>query len=218
VKKDSILELPVKRINEWPGYVLVLSPHKSERKLPCLTVHIPGNWGKAEFGGKDRTLNIAYASKMLQILKGLKKYGKELEERGWRISYEGDHHGPTVEKPIIFVEIGSGEREWQSAEAGEVVGKAVGEAVKRDEKKEGSYLGVGGGHYAPKFTKLALEETPAGQGERHQARPAMSTPVSIRLTIRSARAWPPSVASEALITKLSGMAGPRSIACAPAPG
>ncbi|MEM4335836.1 MAG: D-aminoacyl-tRNA deacylase [Candidatus Anstonellales archaeon] len=154
-KVDSILSVPT---DFEEDYIIVLSSHKSEMSLPTLTVHIPGNWDSADFGGEPRTLNVAYAGKMLQILKGLKKYGSELEKQGWYICYEVDHHGPTCKKPIMFVEIGSMEKEWINEHAGEVVAKSVFDAISKDEDQAFCYFGVGGGHYAPKFTKLALEK------------------------------------------------------------
>lgn len=160
-KVDSILDVPT---DFEEDYMIVLSTHKSEMSLPTLTVHITGNWGSADFGGEPRTLNMAYAGKMLQILKLLKKYGAELEKKGWHICYEVDHHGPTCKKPIMFVEIGSTEKEWKNEEAGRAVAEAVFDAINKEDKDEKQgfcYFGVGGGHYAPKFTKLALEKNMA---------------------------------------------------------
>jgi len=157
-KVDSILDVPT---DFEEDYIIVLSTHKSEMSLPTLTVHTPGNWDSADFGGEPRTLNTTYASKMLQILKGLKKHGSELEKNGWQISYEVDHHGPTCKKPIMFVEIGSAEKEWENEGAGMTVAKAVFDAINKNQEEEFCYLGVGGGHYAPKFTKLALEKNMA---------------------------------------------------------
>jgi D-aminoacyl-tRNA deacylase len=157
-KVDSILNVPT---DFQEDYIIVLSTHKSEMSLPTLTVHIPGNWDSADFGGEPRTLNTAYAGKMLQILKGLKKHGSELEKSGWQVCYEVDHHGPTCKKPIMFVEIGSTEKEWKNEEAGMAVAKAVFDGINKDEEQEFCYFGAGGGHYAPKFTKLALEKNMA---------------------------------------------------------
>ncbi|MGB9719579.1 MAG: D-aminoacyl-tRNA deacylase [Candidatus Anstonellales archaeon] len=157
-RADSILNVPT---DFEEDYMIVLSTHKSEMSLPTLTVHITGNWDSADFGGEPRTLNIAYAGKMLQILRYLKKYGQELEKSGWQVCYEVDHHGPTCKKPIMFVEIGSTEKEWRNKEAGKAVAKAVFDAMNKDEEQEFCFFGVGGGHYAPKFTKLALEKNMA---------------------------------------------------------
>lgn len=134
-------------------YIIVLSPHKSKTNFPTLCVHTPGNWDSAEFGGEPRTLNIAFGTKMQSILKMLGR----LNELGWSVSYECDHHGPLVEKPIMFVEIGSGEIEWNNKKAASIVGEAVIKAIEEDGVKEG-FFGVGGGHYAPLFTKLSLEK------------------------------------------------------------
>jgi len=41
------------------------------------------------------------------------------------------------------------------------VAKAVFDGINKDEEQEFCYFGAGGGHYAPKFTKLALEKNMA---------------------------------------------------------
>jgi len=74
----------------------------------------------------------------------------------WPLFIEADHHGPTCNVPIMFVEIGSTEEEWNNEQAAEVVAKAVSEFLKKDEKFK-SVLGIGGGHYSREFTKLLLE-------------------------------------------------------------
>ncbi len=141
-------------------YFIVLSPHKSKTKLQSLTVHIPGNWGSAEHGGKPRTLNISYASKQYAILRTLFEKNKKYE-LNFNVNYEVDHHGPTIDKPIIFVEIGSSENEWKNPLAAKIIAEAVFETINENEtqnSEQEKYFGVGGGHYAPIFTRYALEK------------------------------------------------------------
>ncbi len=156
-KVDHILNIST---NVEGDYIIVLSPHRSKAKLPALTTHIPGNWTSADFGGKPFTLNIALPSVKIEILKALFRHGRDLVSNGWSVSYEVDHHGPTIEKPIIFVEIGSGEEEWINNEAGFAVASAVFDVVNMELdgkiRRRPSFFGIGGGHYAPKFTRLAL--------------------------------------------------------------
>ena len=152
-KVDWILDVPTDFETDW---LLVLSTHRSERKFPALTVHIPGNWDKAEMGGAPRTLNIAYASRMKDLLRALAKDNC----LGWSVNQEVDHHGPTCKLPIIFIEIGSSEEEWGNVKAAEIVAEAVMESI-NENKLYPSYIGAGGGHYAPLFTKVMLEKEEA---------------------------------------------------------
>ncbi len=158
-KVDSILDVPTDF--ESDGLV-VLSTHRSEKEYPTLTVHVPGNWDSADFGGKSRTLNTVMASKMKEVLCGLdegnKKYGL-----GWNVNMEVDHHGPTCSVPIMFVEIGSSEKEWKNPVAAKIVAEAVMRMLESDSVYD-SYFCVGGGHYSQKFTKLGLEDEKRAAG------------------------------------------------------
>ncbi len=135
-------------------YVFV-SRHSSEREIRTLSVHSTGNFGDALFGGFGRTLSKAPALHMLSALKALKELR---DERGldYDVTYEVTHHGPTLNTPTMFVEVGSTEREWTDERAVEVVAEAAVRALK-PEKVELVAVGVGAGHYAPDFTRLALE-------------------------------------------------------------
>jgi len=129
-------------------YYVFASTHKSESGSPCFTAHTPGNWGGAELGGGPRHLNFAHAGKVKEIAS---KMGELSGALGWRVSVEVDHHGPSLETPVLFAEIGSGASEWVNAEAGKVAAQAIVHAI-RSERKFPCRIGFGGSHYAPKFT------------------------------------------------------------------
>lgn len=152
---DSVLDIPT---DFRTNCLVVLSPHKSKEGKPMLTVHVPGNWDSADFGGAPRTLNIACASKMAGLLRNIKKYNDE-SGLGFDVVFEVDHHGPTCSVPIIFVEIGSSEKEWANKEAAKVIANAVLETIsepKTQDTKQKTVFGVGGGHYAKEFSEIAL--------------------------------------------------------------
>jgi len=149
-KVSSILDVPYDFDTDC---IIVLSSHKSKAGNRMLTAHFPGNWKEAKFGGMERTLNIAYASKLKILIRELSKANKDLK---WPVFIEADHHGPTCNVPIIFVELGSTEKEWRNEKAGEVVAKAVSSFLTKRKTYKTSF-GVGGGHYAKEFTKLVLE-------------------------------------------------------------
>ncbi len=146
----SVLDVPTDFDTDL---IIVLSSHKSKAGGKMLTAHFPGNWGEAKFGGEPRTLNIAYGSKLKMMIREIEEANKEL---GWPVFMETDHHGPTCDVPVMFVELGSTEEEWEDGKAAEVMAMAVSEFLKKDERYE-AVFGVGGGHYNREFTKILLE-------------------------------------------------------------
>ncbi len=156
---ENILEVPA---NFESGGLVVLSTHKSKKEYPALTVHVPGNWDAADFGGESRTLNTVMASGMKEILRGQAE-GNEKYGLGWHVNMEVDHHGPTCSAPIMFVEIGSSEKEWGNPVAARINAEAVIRMLESETVYD-SYFCVGGGHYSQKFTKLGLGDPERAAG------------------------------------------------------
>ncbi|MDD1687476.1 D-aminoacyl-tRNA deacylase [Methanoregula sp.] len=130
--------------------LIFLSRHSSVNPVPVLTVHVTGNYGVAELGGSPRTLAPAAPAMMQATLRALARHCPE----GYRVSYEVTHHGPTsLSHPSFFVEIGSTETEWTDPVAGRAVAKAVLSAVPVNTIP---LIGIGGTHYAPRETEIAL--------------------------------------------------------------
>ena len=129
-------------------YYVFASTHKSESGKPNFTAHTPGNWGGADMGGMMRTLNISCGSRIAAAVRRMKKLSDGL--MGWEVSVEADHHGPTLSRPVLFVEIGSTEKEWINPEAGKIAAEGVLAAIANVESGP-VYVGFGGGHYCPKF-------------------------------------------------------------------
>jgi D-aminoacyl-tRNA deacylase len=136
--------------------IVVLSPHKSESGTPCLTVHTPGNWGEARMGGQSFTLNYAMPVFMANYLNNLKKAARK-QQLNVNVSYEVDHHGPTITAPITFVEIGSTIKQWTSPAYINAVVEALLNTMDNEEHYDVA-VGFGGGHYAPQFTTMTLEK------------------------------------------------------------
>ena len=138
-----------------PEIIAFASRHSSKQKLPALTVHVTGNWGKAMYGGKDESLAMAEPRAMkLALLKM-----NELNDLGWTVCYEATHHGPSeLNVPSFFIEIGSSEEEWVNDRAGEIISETVVYVLENYERVNFPVaIGIGGGHYVPKQTKRALE-------------------------------------------------------------
>jgi D-tyrosyl-tRNA(Tyr) deacylase len=136
------------------GPVLIFpSVHRSERNVPCLTVHALGNPGStAEVGGRARTFVPTDARRMADALRRL---AERSAEAGMSATFEATHHGPELDLPAFFAEIGYGDLAEPPPTAVRVLADVLPEI-------EGSVtdriaLAIGGGHYAPHFTDLALK-------------------------------------------------------------
>jgi len=138
-----------------PQLVVFVSRHSSESGIPTLSVHTPGNLGsKAEFGGIPGKVSISPATAMKDCLTEMTRLKEEM--RLWyEVSYECTHHGPSLDVPTMFAELGSSLSQWKDLKAAEAVAHAVMYAISRQSKYEAA-LGVGGPHYNDKFTKVAL--------------------------------------------------------------
>lgn len=150
---------------EETHFIVMLSRHSSAAKIPSLTVHHTGNFGsQALYGGNPRELGIANPLVAYIMLRKLKELVITNELRNIEVSYEATHHGPTsLNKPLTFIEIGSSENEWIRKDLHLLVAQAAYEALRlfRGEIKLSCIpsIGVGGGHYPRKHTKLCIEKS-----------------------------------------------------------
>ncbi len=138
-------------------YYVFATRHKAQAERRTLTVHVTGNLGReAKVGGSPETLAYAHPSAMKVALLALERARRELN-LDYEVSFEATHHGPTqLLKPVLFVEVGSTEKEWRDLQAVRAVAKAALEAALCKESYE-ACVGVGGTHYAPRHTELAQE-------------------------------------------------------------
>jgi D-aminoacyl-tRNA deacylase len=137
--------------------IVFISRHSSQSGKPTLTVHTPGNFAEAELGGFPRSVSVSPAVAMLDALKALSNY-KERFSLNYEVSYECTHHGPSLNVPSMFVELGSTEKQWVDSLAAEAVAHAAASAIANFGLSASfAVLGIGGTHYNGKFTRLALE-------------------------------------------------------------
>ncbi|MCW4034579.1 MAG: D-tyrosyl-tRNA(Tyr) deacylase [Candidatus Bathyarchaeota archaeon] len=137
-----------------PELLIFLSRHSSAKAIPTLSVHTPGNLSEAQFGGKPKTVSTSPALAMRNALTEMKKLRDE-QNLDYEVSYECTHHGPSLNIPSMFVELGSSPAQWKDQKAAEVVAHAAVAAVSKPSECSVA-LGIGGPHYNKKFTKLAL--------------------------------------------------------------
>ncbi|MBI2546560.1 hypothetical protein HYV81_05250 [Candidatus Woesearchaeota archaeon] len=132
---------------------VVLSTHRSESKKPALTVHSIGNFGKAEHGGMDRAICETNALFIRNYFLALQK--RKHEVLGYDITMEATHHGPYIEKPLVYVEIGATEKEWQDAHAARIAVECVMETIGKLEAHGIKVAaGIGGLHYCDNFNRF----------------------------------------------------------------
>jgi D-aminoacyl-tRNA deacylase len=141
-----------------PQLIVFISRHSSQSGRPTLTVHTPGNFAQAELGGLPKTVSVSPAVAMRDALKALALH-KEKFCLDYEVSYECTHHGPSLNVPAMFVELGSSERQWGDVLAAEAVAHAAISAIEKFEalSLQTAVLGIGGTHYNQKFTQIALK-------------------------------------------------------------
>ena len=136
-------------------YYIFLSKHKSKSKKPCLTAHFPGNFSENKFGGNKNELGFAFPSLQKKFMKNLYSINN-LEK--YQIVIEATHHGPTCfKKPIMFVEIGSSEKEWKDKKAAKIIARSIKKTIYEKQKKFKPSIAFGGTHYPKKFMKVLLK-------------------------------------------------------------
>jgi D-aminoacyl-tRNA deacylase len=136
---------------------IFLSKHRSESGIPTLTCHCTGNYSDNTYGGNPRELAISYPHLQKRYLKEINNAKPLLLD--YEIVIEASHHGPTsLKKPVLFIEIGSAEKQWIDRNAASIVCNCLLRVLKNGLgqcKKVGICLG--GTHYPSKFNKLLLE-------------------------------------------------------------
>lgn len=136
--------------------LIFASRHKSESEIPTLTVHTTGIFNEdTTYGGKAFTLSQANPSKMRIAIEELMKLKKEMN-LSHEVCLEVTHHGPCLDTPMFFIEIGSNKDEWIKPENGDVITKAILNTIKRQDKFI-NVIGFGGPHYAKRFTEKMLK-------------------------------------------------------------
>ena len=145
---DKNIMAEKKKKNEIHNIVF-LSRHKAASGRPSLTVHPIGNWGSAEYGGKEAEISGVAPEWMTGLLLKI----KENRIPGYDVCFEATHHGPLLEKPTIFLEIGSSESEWENYEPAKALIKSL---LQLEPAMGPKVVGIGGGHYTPRFTEAVF--------------------------------------------------------------
>ena len=143
-----------------PEFLAFVSRHSGESGR-LLTAHVTGNFGGAEYGGEPESLARAAPGAENRVVEALARRAPD----GYEVGIECTHHGPTdVSVPSLFVELGSDEPQWEDPEAARAVARAVldlrgtgADLVDGSGGRPRHVVGFGGGHYAPRFTRIVRE-------------------------------------------------------------
>ena len=154
--------LDLEKISQY-DFVIFASRHASASKEKTLSVHAPGNWRLADYGGEKGKVCKTSALFMKHLFEKLNENAKKFNMDDYKVTMEATHHGPLIDKPCLFIEIGSTEAEWGNTKAAFVVARAISEATA--DFKENPYreiaVAVGGPHYCPSFNKIQLSSNVA---------------------------------------------------------
>ena len=155
--------LDLDRINKY-DFIIFAYTHKSEKGDKSLCIHAPGSWRNADLGGEPRKVSPTSAlfQKFMfeKLNENMKKF--HLDDK-YKLTLEATHHGPLIEKPCLFIEIGSTENEWRDRKAGFVIAKTISDSIKQFKKNKYNEvaIAIGGPHYCPNFNKLQLKSNVA---------------------------------------------------------
>ncbi len=144
-------------------FLVFASTHKSEKNFPSLCLHAPGNWRNADLGGKPGKICKTSAFLMKYLFQELNKNydaNKTNLNQEYNITLEVTHHGPFIEIPCCFIELGSNEQQWNDLEAAKIVAKTILSLQDYPNHTPNENwipaIGIGGPHYAPNFNKIQL--------------------------------------------------------------
>lgn len=158
IANDDILDsknLDMEKINKY-DLIIFASKHKSEKHEKTLSVHSPGNFKEVWGGGEQGRLNPASALFCKHLFETLIKEKEKSELNRYSVTMEVTHHGPLIDRPAIFIEVGGSELEWKDKAATFVIAKTIREAIKtfKVNPHREIAIGIGGPHYCPSFNKI----------------------------------------------------------------
>lgn len=132
LKKETVFseDISEKKYPELRGidFLVFASRHRSEKACPSLSIHPPGNWRNADLGGKPGKVCKTSAFVMKYLFQELNKtYEKNKNnlDKEYKLTLEVTHHGPLIDIPCCFIELGSNEEQWKDKEAAKILAKTI---------------------------------------------------------------------------------------------
>ena len=158
---------------ETVGEVIFPSRHAAVSGKPCLTLHpigVPHHplGEEPPFGGKSGFAPPPNP-RIAPWWRLLHQTWKDKAIPDFSLSLEVTHHGPILDVPALFIEVGSTEPYWPNEEAAHLLSEVIAEGLafenrflnqcwSQNNNGEPVLVTLGGGHYAPKANKLGLED------------------------------------------------------------
>lgn len=144
-------------------FVIFVSKHASAKGGKTLSIHPPGNWRNAEFGGEKERVCSTSALFFKFMFENLSHLAKEHKMDKYDVTMEATHHGPLINKPCLFAEVGSTKAEWKDKRAAFVMAKVIKKTIDgfKPNKCREIAVGIGGPHYCPNFNKIQLKSNVA---------------------------------------------------------
>eukprot|EP01018_Ginkgo_biloba_P024419 Gb_13298 [translate_table: standard] len=173
VKEDNLDKRWEDLTGEIVDEIIFLSKHTAVSNRPALTVHPIGvphlqSHEECPAGGRPgwAAPPCPRIGPWLRFLKTVAENQNLVPE--FEVTLEATHHGPEVNKPAMFVEIGSTEEYWKRQDAAQTIALVIWQGLGLDggsgvgnwsetEKGKRVLIGIGGGHYAPRHTDIVLK-------------------------------------------------------------
>lgn len=142
---------------QFKGYdfFIFATRHQSQQHRKTFSLHAPGNWGKADYGGKAGSVCNTSSFLLKKAFQILNQEAKKKE--GFEVTLEVTHHGPDIKTPCIFIEIGTTNEEWNDKQAAEIIANTIKQVIGEYQENDNSWIpaiAVGGPHYCPAFNKI----------------------------------------------------------------
>ncbi len=139
---------------DYDGFIF-LSKHAAESRVLALTCHSTGNFSDAKFGGNNKQMAIPHPDIQKKYLQTLWENKSQFSD--FQITIEATHHGPTaLNKPAIFIEIGTTEKQWTVVSLCNSIAMLVDKVLSDNIPSYPIAICFGGTHYPKKFTEELL--------------------------------------------------------------
>jgi len=158
IEEDSIYAENIDKKFPAGNFFIFATKHKSQEARKTFSIHAPGNFKKAELGGQDSKIcftSSLFLKHLFQVL------NQEAKNSDYEVTMEVTHHGPYLNKPCCFIEIGTTEKQWKDEEAGKIIARTIKKAINsfesnKEKEKWKAAIGIGSPHYCPNFNKIQL--------------------------------------------------------------
>jgi D-tyrosyl-tRNA(Tyr) deacylase len=142
--------------------IIFFTKHESKAQKRTFCIHTQGNFATADLGGTVGIVGlcpIVLKNALFQKIHALNQKQHHLQ---MDCVLEATHHGPDLQTPCIFVEIGSTITEWVDKSLAEITSKAVIETLKQyttEQTTKRCVAGIGGTHVCSNYTAYVLNGT-----------------------------------------------------------